>query len=145
MRFWDSSALIKLYVREPDSTEFKRFAHDSEVPLISSLTIHEVHCAFWGKELSGAVQPGAAETLFQRFLRQIDAADFKLVLYDSRVKYRATGVVRHCYSAAKPVMIRSLDALQIASALEGGATEMVSADSRMRNGGILFGLRILPE
>ena len=78
-------------------------------------------------------------------LRQIESGDLKLILYDSRVKSRAIGVVRHCYGAPRPVMIRSLDALQIASALEGGATEMVSADLRMRGCGILFGLRVLPE
>jgi predicted nucleic acid-binding protein len=145
MRFWDSSALVKLYVKEPDSTAFKRLANDPEVPLISSFTIHEVHCAFWRKELSGAVERNAAEILFQKFLRQIHAEDFKLILYDSGMKNRAVGVVRRCYGASNPIMIRSLDALQIASALEGGATEIVSADSRMRNGGILFGLRVLPE
>jgi predicted nucleic acid-binding protein len=145
MRFWDSSALVKLYVKEPDSIEFKRLAGDPDVPLISSFTIHEVHCAFWRKELSGAVERGAAEILFERFLRQIEAGDFKLTPYDPRLKTRAVGVVRHCYGASRPVIIRSLDALQIASALEGGATEMVSADVRMRHGGILFGLRVLPS
>jgi predicted nucleic acid-binding protein len=144
MRFWDSSALVKLYVREPDSKEFKRLAGDPEVPLISSFTIHEVYSAFWRKELSGALEQGAAEILFQTVLRQIEAEDFKVIVYDSRMKNRAIGVVRHCYSAPKPVMIRTLDALQIASALEGGASEIVSADSRMRDGGILFGLRLLP-
>jgi len=145
MRFWDSSALVKLYVAEPDSTTFKRFADDPEVPLISSFTIHEVQCAFWRKEISGGVKRGAAEILFQSFLRQIERGNFKLIPYDPRVKSRAIGVVRHCYGASRPVMIRSRDALQIASALEGGATEMVSADSRMRGSGILFGLRMMPE
>jgi len=144
MRFWDSSALVKLYVKEPDSIKFERLAGDAEVSLISSFTIHEVHSAFWRKEISGAVKRGAAEILFQSFLRQIEAGDFKLIAYDPRVKSRAIGVVRHCYSTPRRVMIRSFDALQIASALEGGATEMVSADSRMRDGGILFGLRLLP-
>lgn len=145
MRFWDSSALVKLYVKEPDSTKLKRLAGDAEVSLISSFTIHEVHCAFWRKEISGAVKRGAAEILFRTFLRQIEAGDFKLIHYDPRVNSRAIGVVRHCYSAPRPVMIRSLDALQIASALEGGANEMVSSDFRMRDAGILFGLRALPE
>ena len=145
MRFWDSSALVKLYVNERDSTKFRRFAGDPEVPVISSFTISEVHCAFWRKEISGAVRHGRAEILFQNFLRQIESGDLKLILYDSRVKSRAIGVLRHCYGVPRPVMIRSLDALQIASALEGGATEMVSADLRMRGCGILFGLRVLPE
>ena len=145
MRFWDSSALVKLYVNESDSTKFRRFADDPEVPLISSFTIHEVHCAFWRKEIAGAVRHGTSEILFQNFLRQIEAGDFKLILYDPRVKSRAIGVVHHCYGAPSPVMIRSLDALQIASALESGTTEMVSADLRMRDGGTLFGLRVIPD
>src|SRR5436305_6058654 len=107
MRFWDSSALVKLYVNERDSIKFRRFAGDPEVPLISNFTISEVHCAFWRKEISGAVRHGRAEILFQNFLRQIESGDLKLILYDSRVKSRAIGVVRHCYGAPRPVMIRS--------------------------------------
>ncbi len=134
MAYWDTAALAKLYIHEPDSPRYGQILRESLV-----------HCAFWRKEISGAVRHGRAEILFQNFLRQIESGDLKLILYDSRVKSRAIGVVRHCYGARRPVMIRSLDALQIASALEGGATEMVSADLRMRGCGILFGLRVLPE
>ena len=42
-------------------------------------------------------------------------------------------------------MIRSLNAFQIANALEAEATEMVSADLCMRDCEILFGVRIMPE
>ena len=94
MRFWDNSALVKLYVSERDSTKFRRFAGDPEAPLISSFTISEVHCAFWRKEISRAVRYGRAEILFQNFLQQIESGDLKLILYDSRVKSRAVGVVR---------------------------------------------------
>ena len=145
MRFWDSSALVKLYVAEPDSAQFRQLATDPEMLLISSFTIHELHCAFWRKELSGAISDGAAEILFGKFLRQIDAGRFKVVTYELKTRNRAIDVVRRCYRTQQPIVIRSLDALQIASALEGAASEIVSPDLRMRNGGGLFGLRVLPD
>lgn len=145
MRFWDSSALVKLYVREPDSAEFKKLAADPELPLISSFTIHELHCALWRKEFASALTNGAAEVLFEKFLHQIDSDKFKLVAYSAKVKDRATEVIRICYRKSMPIALRSLDALQIASALDGGASDMVSADLRMRDAGKLFGLRLFPS
>jgi predicted nucleic acid-binding protein len=145
MRFWDTSALVKLYVAEADSAQFRHLATDPEALLISSFTIHELHCAFWRKELSGAIDGGAAEILFESFLRQIDSGRFRVVIYESKTGDRAMDVVRRCYRTRRPTVIRSLDALQIASALEGAAAEIVSADLRMRKGGGLFGLRVLPD
>ena len=145
MRFWDSSALLKHYAKELDSEEFRQLAVDGETPLISTFTRHELHCAFWRKESSKAVDRGAAEILFQKFLEQIETGIFKLVSYDATVRQRLSEVVRRCYGALKPVAIRSLDAMQLASALAGEASEIVSADSRIRDADALFGWRILPD
>jgi predicted nucleic acid-binding protein len=145
MRFWDSSALLKLYAEEPDSGEFRQLAADVEAPLISTFTVHELHCGFWRKEFSGALDRGAAEVLFDRFSQQIETGFFKLIVYNAQVKDRAAEVIRRCYRAPKPVVIRSLDAMQIASALVGEVSEIVSADLRMREAGMLWGLRILPD
>ena len=49
MPFWDTSALVKLYVRERDSDDFVELARKSETrATISQLSIHEMRCVSQG-------------------------------------------------------------------------------------------------
>jgi predicted nucleic acid-binding protein len=46
MSYWDSSALVKLYVQEPDSTEFRELAVNASRVATGSLTRHEMRTVF---------------------------------------------------------------------------------------------------
>jgi predicted nucleic acid-binding protein len=144
MFFWDTSALLKLYVDEPDGREFRRLAQGSEALLISAFGRHELHCAFYRKELLKALKPGMADVLFEAFQDEIEDGYFRLIEYGPMVKERAVEVVRACYRANRAVLIRSLDVLQLASALAAGAMDVVSTDVRMRQGAGLLGMQVFP-
>ncbi len=144
MVFWDTSALLKLYVAEPDSTAFAMLAQGEEPLAISAWTTHELLCGLHRKELLHDLKAGGAEAIYQRILRQIAAGNLHVITYTAMVAQRTSEVIRGCYGASKPVAIRSLDAMQLGSALSGGAIEMVSADARMRAGATIFNLRVLP-
>ena len=144
MIFWDTSALLKLYVAEPDSKAFATLAR-SEGPLaISAWTTHEILCGLHRKEVLHDLKTGGAEAIYQRILQQITEGTLHVITYTATVAQRTNEVIRSCYGARIPVAIRSLDALQLGSALAGGAIEMVSADARMRAGAKIFNLRVLP-
>jgi predicted nucleic acid-binding protein len=145
MLFWDTSAVLKLYVDEPDAKPFRTLAQRPESLLISVLTVHELHCGLHRKEFVKALKPGMAEVLYQAFRDEIEAEYFRLIAYNSRVEQHALDVVRTCYGAKKPVLLRVLDALQLASALAVGATDMVSTDTRMRQGAALLGMKVFPQ
>jgi uncharacterized protein with PIN domain len=145
MLFWDTSAVIKLYVDEPDAKQFRTLAQRPESLLISALTVHELHCGLHRKEFLKALKPGMAEVLYQSFRDEIEAEYFRLIAYNSRVEQHALEVVRKCYDAKKPVLVRVLDALQLATALAAGATDMVSTDTRMRQGAALLGINVFPQ
>jgi predicted nucleic acid-binding protein len=145
MLFWDTSAVLKLYVDEPDAKPFRTLAQRPESLLISALTVHELHCGLHRKEFVKALKPGMAEVLYHAFRDEIEAEYFRLIVYDSRVEQHALELVRKCYDAKKPVLVRVLDALQLASALAAGATDLVSTDTRMRQGAALLGMRVFPE
>ena len=46
MSYWDSSALVKLYVQELDSAEFRELAVKTSRVATGSLTRHEVRTVF---------------------------------------------------------------------------------------------------
>jgi predicted nucleic acid-binding protein len=144
MVFWDTSALLKLYVAEPDSSAFATLAQSEEPLAISAWTTHEILCGLHRKELLHGLKTGGAEAIYQRILQQIAAGALHVIAYTAAVAQRTNEVIRGCYSAGTPVAIRSLDALQLGSALVGGAIELVSADARMQAGAKIFNLRVLP-
>jgi uncharacterized protein with PIN domain len=145
MLFWDTSAVLKLYVDEPDAKPFRTLAQRPESLLISALAVHELHCGLHRKEFVKALKPGMAEVLYHAFRDEIEAEYFRLIAYNSRVEQRALEVVRQCYGANAPVLVRVLDALQLASALTAGATDMVCTDTRMRHGATLLGMKVFPQ
>ena len=144
-RFWDTSAVMKLYVDEPDARSVRALAETPGSLLISAFTVHEVHCGLRRKESVRALKPGMAEVLFESFREKLGAEFFRLVAYDVRVEQHAFGVVRRCYEADTTVFLRVLDVLQLASALAAGATDIVTTDIRMRKAASLFGMKIFPE
>ena len=144
MVFWDTSALLKLYVAEPDSNAFAILAEGEEPLAISAWTTHEILCGLHRKELLHDLKAGGAEAIYQRILQQIAAGALHVITYTATVAQRTSDVIRGCYGARTPVAIRSLDALQLGSALVGGAIGVVSVDARMRAGAKIFNLRVLP-
>ena len=145
MLFWDTSAVLKLYVDEPDARAFRTLAERPESLLISAFTVHELHCGLHRKEFVKALKPGMAEVLYQTFRDEIEAEYFRLIAYNVRVEQHALEVVRQCYSASEPVLVRVLDALQLASALAAGVTDIVCTDTRMRRGAALLGMKVFPQ
>jgi predicted nucleic acid-binding protein len=145
MVFWDTSALVKLYVVESDSKAFAVLAQRTYPLAISTWTTHEILCSLHRKELLQDLRSGGAEAIYRRILEQITTGSLHVITYTAAVAQRATQVIRNCYGARKPVAIRSLDALQLGSALAGGASEIVSADARMRAGAQIFHLPVFPS
>ena len=72
--YWDTSALLKLYVAEPDSPYFLELLAGSYDPVLSSsIATTEVLCALYCKEHAGDLEPGAAGTVFRRLMSDVDA------------------------------------------------------------------------
>jgi len=146
MPFWDTSALVKLYVRERDSDRFVELARKSETrAAISQLSIHEMRCVLHRKEFARAIPPDAAELAYRKFHNDFENAVLKLIPYGRDVTLEFDRVVRICYRARRVVPIRALDGLLLASALTARMTDLVSTDLRMRDAGVLLGLRIFPS
>jgi predicted nucleic acid-binding protein len=146
MPFWDTSALVKLYVRERDSERFVELARKSETgATISQLSIHEMRCVLHRKEFGRAIAADTAEFTYRRFCRDVENAVLKLIPYGGDVALEFDRIVRVCYRARPVVPIRALDGLLLASALTARMPDLVSTDLRMRDAGLLLGFRIFPS
>jgi predicted nucleic acid-binding protein len=146
MGFWDTSALVKLYVRERDSDHFREMMRTSaETPIISQFSVAEMHRALWAKERARAIPKHRAEATYREFHGDVESANIEIVPFGRDVQHEFDRIIQICYQATPAVPIRTLDGLLLASALVARTPELVSTDSRMRDAGALLGLRMVPE
>ena len=61
MSYWDTSALSKLYVPEPDSTDFVQKAASESVIFSARLALYEMRRVAFRKESTGLIPPGTAD------------------------------------------------------------------------------------
>ena len=146
MAFWDTSALLKLYVRERDSDRFHDLIQSlPEKTVISQFTLAEMHRALWAKVFARAVRVNFAQKAYRQFRADADPAVLDVVPFERAVEEEFDRIIPICYRASPPVPIRTLDGLILSSALIARTGRLVSTDSRMRAAGALLGLQVLPE
>jgi predicted nucleic acid-binding protein len=146
MAFWDTSALLKLYVRERDSDRFHDLMQTlPEKTAISQITVTEMHRALWAKVFARAVPSNFVQKAYREFRADVETAVLDLVPFGPAVQDEFDRIIPICYRASPPVPIRTLDGLILASALIARTLRLVSIDSRMRAAGTLLGLHVLPE
>jgi predicted nucleic acid-binding protein len=123
--YLDSSAIVKLVVREPESTALRRYLRRRR-PLVSS--------ALARTEVLRALLPGGDEAMIhgRAVLQRID-----LVRVNDRI-LNAAGALR-------PAELRSLDAIHIATAQELGdeLSALVTYDDRMATAAKQLGCTIV--
>jgi len=139
--YLDSSALVKLYVREPETTELSAFVRKYAPPLPFS-SLHEL-------ELTHALERRREEgDLTTLQLNQITAAlDQDLT---TGVLARPTADWPGTFARAIHLLrqhrgLRSLDALHIGLALESGAVWFVTYDRRQGKAASAEGLKLWPK
>lgn len=140
MRFWDSSALVPLFVTQPASARVASFLEDDEDVFVWALTDVEIGSAVARLEREGLLTPARAqeidrdvETLLQRAMT-IELA--------AKVKSRARRLVRSH-------TLRAADALQLGAALvacndEPVGFEFVCIDARLADAARREGFTVRP-
>lgn len=144
MTYWDTSALLKLYVDETDSAYFETLAAENRPIFTSDIAREEMLCTLYRKELESNVGPGSADLLFRQFLDNESAGRIVLVPNGRDVVAEAERLVKLCYTLTPPLVIRSLDVIHVASALVGKATTVVATDSRLLAAAGAVGLNVSP-
>ncbi len=146
MRYWDTSVLLKLFVEEDDSRLVATLIEETPEGIhTSELSRFELLRALWGKRLDGAIVPGAEKTLMRRFESEVEIRRIILVPLSADVRREFENVLRICYTRRRPIRVRALDALHLASALAARTKEIVCMDLRMKEAATALQMSIYPR
>lgn len=145
MQYWDSSALVKLYVPEEDTEFFVRLSALTDAAIHTSLIASvELVCAVLRAEVDGRIGSSAARQLIHQFDR--DRETGRLVLRDvgDAVREETVRLGTVAFHRKPPIMIRSMDLIHVATASVCGATHFVAVDKRLSDVASLLKLKVLP-
>jgi predicted nucleic acid-binding protein len=132
--YLDTSILVKLFVREPDSDFFGKLT-DGESLSSSVLAYTEVWSALLAKERSGAIRIEQRRRAWAAFQWNVDEEIILLLPFTQAVFKKANRILENCHPQ---VPLRSLDALHLASADQLQDWPLGTADKRMRDAALLL-------
>ena len=145
MSYWDTACLIKTYVPEADSEMFQELLESrGQVVTSGEFARLEFVTTLWRMESDGKISEGSAGTAVALFDKRVEENSCRLIRFDDSVREEFERVVRRCYSQDPPVLVRTLDALHVASAIASGETEIVATDKRLRDAATLLGFLLFP-
>jgi predicted nucleic acid-binding protein len=145
--YWDTSALLKAYIPESDSDYFLGLlATGNHLVCTSVITSVEFRCALNRKAQADDLRPSDVKKAMERFTRDCHEGRITQLACAAAATDSARELVD--LAATKPksksIMIRSLDAIHIASALSVRAAGLVTTDQRMREVAATLNLKLLP-
>ena len=146
MNYCDTSGLVKLRVDEYDSEQFRSLVSaDSSDEITSSITSTELLCVLLRKEREALIAPGSGWELFRRFQAECDSGLLSLIPYNRHVVREVERLGRLAYGQPRPILIRSLDLIHVASAKVGGADAIVTTDKRLATLARVLQIPVIPE
>ena len=109
--YWDTSALLKIYAAEADSSDYLKLLISQPGDIaVSYLHRVELYYGLRGKESRGEIQPGAAKTLYTSFESHLDDQRYFEIPWGS-------DVLGEAQSALKRLVTSSMDQNYITTAL----------------------------
>ncbi|MFZ5495063.1 MAG: type II toxin-antitoxin system VapC family toxin [Verrucomicrobiota bacterium] len=125
--YLDTSIVVKLYTREPDSAECERIVSGHRI-LSSELLYTELWSALLAKERAGVLSPDDRQRVWQLFEVHLLDEVVELVNLDGQVLREAAEMIARVHPL---VPLRTLDALHLATYAGLDAGPLFTADRRM--------------
>lgn len=142
--YWDTSACINFYVKEPDSPDYLRFLfRETATPAVSFLHRLEMLYALLSKERRGELAIGAALELFSHFEKDIQKGRFWLIPWGEDIVQQAAFVANFCLVRPDPIFLRTLDGMHLGALRAAGIKQLVTSDLRMALAATALGLKCL--
>jgi uncharacterized protein len=135
--YLDASALVKLFVREPESDALNQALLGTKDVVLSDLALTEMASALGRRTREGLLSAQQARRLHREALKLISSC--RHVELTPPVHRRAERLL-----LALTIPLRALDALHLATALNAEAATLVTFDPRLRDGAITQGLFVAP-
>jgi len=127
--YLDSAILVKLVVREPDSFFYAEQADGQAAVWSSELALTESWSALFRKQREGAISTQARRGAWQKLERYFTDGMLGLVPIDQSILKRANRIISRCHPK---IVLRSLDAIHLASCEAADAFPLLTNDRQMR-------------
>lgn len=138
--YCDTSALLKLYVPEPDSDRFNAIVVGRDDVLVSDLAVTEIVSALARRLRQGAIARKAVDRVQQAILERLDEGAYHRVELTREVHRRA----EHLLVNLTAVPLRAADALHLALAASARSASLASFDLRLLAAARAVGLAVHP-
>ena len=140
--YWDTSCVLALYVPEKISTHAAELASLEKGPIHSSAILEfEMTFAVHAKEARGEIPRGSSTRVLLKFQTDLQQGRFLLVPMGIDIKTRTREIAARTLQAKPPVFLRTLDGIHIATVLELGSPELITADRKMADVASLLGIK----
>ena len=142
MNYWDTSCLLKLYVHEAGSPVYLDLLRQQTTPIFTSVLAEiEFVFALSRKESDGQLKKGASLKLTQAMRNHAAQGRIRLMPISAEVRALAATLAHRCLSEKSlPLPLRTLDGIHLATALSMKATDLLTADTRLRDAALYCGL-----
>lgn len=137
--YLDASALVKLFVPEPESEALNQALVGAEDVILSDLALTEMASALGRRTREGRMTPVESRRLYRE--AETLAASCRRVELTPPIHRRAERLLL----SSPDIPLRALDALHVVTALDAGAATLVTYDPRLRAAGVSQGLFVVPE
>jgi uncharacterized protein len=137
--YLDASALIKLFVPEPESDDLNERLLDAEDVVVSDLALTEVSSALGRRVREGVVAPAAARRVMHA------ATDLAESLRRAELTPPVHRRAERILLTSSHQALRALDALHLALALQSDAATFVSYDERLARAAAAHHLFVAPR
>ncbi|HEX3628463.1 MAG TPA: type II toxin-antitoxin system VapC family toxin [Verrucomicrobiae bacterium] len=139
--YLDSCIIVKLVSHEPDSEAYHRVVAGKPV-VTSELAVTEVRSALLAKERTGRISAQARHAGWRLFQEKVRDEEFVLLPLSRQIIERAGGMIEQCHPQ---VVLRTLDAIHVATAELCGGEEMCSSDNQVMRAADFIGLAYVPS
>ncbi len=140
--YLDTSALVPLYVPESDSEDCERIVAGAQGVFTSELGRTELMRALLAKHKNGLIDAEQQKRIFVLFEQHCDDGTVRLVPFDRRTVREAADLMQQL---APHVLLRTLDAIHLATYLSVDAGPLFTRDKRMIEAGRKLGLNLAGE
>jgi predicted nucleic acid-binding protein len=145
MTYWDSAAILKVYVKEPDSDVFEHLLARCDGPIqVSAIAWVEILCALHRKARVGDLRPDQADSALDKYRSDSAAGRILHMGCGDDVVAEAGRIMALNFRQERSILIRSLDLIHLATAIAGRAEALVTTDARLGRLASLARLRVLP-
>ena len=138
--YLDTSVLVKLFAREPDS-DFYGHLTDGQSVCSSVLAYTEAWSALLGRERAQQLTGEQRQRAWAAFDRNVLEDLIELVPMSPAIFKRANRIMQFCHPK---VPLRSLDALHLATADQCQDWPLATGDKRMREAALILGFPLTP-